>query len=775
MGSGRTERDERLGARHVPALFLLALVLILFVGGWFYADQSRLLRREAQGNVEAIGELRAAELDEWLSARTAEIEVFHNSEPFVRLVDRAIAEPTDADTRRELRQWLANLQANPAYDGVYILDPAGDVTDIVGGVLTDEAHVEEATRELLEERSVTWIDLHRDPHDGAPHLTLVAPLLDPPAAGGRVVGALVVTIDPDQYLYPFLTAWPVPTGSGESLLVRRDGDHALFLSPLRFREDAELEFRVPLSETQLPAVRGVLGEVGPAEGIDYRGEPVVSTVHRISQTGWILVTKIDTAEAYAQVRDRLAAIIVAICAIVLSAAGGALLWWRSRSTRELKARLWLREVIEQSTDEVYAYDPESLRLTFVNQGMTRHLGYEPEELLGVPVLAIKPSFPEREFRAMLDTLRSGAEEVVVFESVHRRKDGSEYPVEVRLHHSETDQGPRFLAIATDITERRRAEEALAEYRDHLERLVEERTEELALTNRELDATNEELQSANEELQCMNEELQCLNEELEASNEELQVTNVELESTTSDLAQANEELAKANDAKSTFLANMSHELRTPLNSIIGFSGILSQGMGGPLNDEQLTQVSMINTSGKHLLSLIDDILDLAKVEAGTVHTHLEQVDVIAVVREVLDTVRPLAEERGLALETRPDTLAALEVCTDPGKLRQILLNLVSNALKFTEGGSVSVTVEPPASGPLRIRVSDTGRGIPRASLSHIFDPFYQVETPGEVKPKGTGLGLPLSQEYARLLGGDITVRSQPGVGSTFTLTLPAQGV
>jgi signal transduction histidine kinase len=199
-------------------------------------------------------------------------------------------------------------------------------------------------------------------------------------------------------------------------------------------------------------------------------------------------------------------------------------------------------------------------------------------------------------------------------------------------------------------------------------------------------------------------------------------------------------------------------------------VLLQGLAGPLQHEQRAQVEMVNRSGRQLLSLIDDVLDLAKVEAGREAVTVERVDPVALACEVAEVVRPLAVDKGLYLETEE---AAFECFffSDEGKLRQILFNLVGNAVKFTERGGVRIMVRCETGHPCEIAVTDTGPGIGAENLSRIFDPFTQVESTNAFKPKGTGLGLPISREYAHLLGGEITVVSEVGVGTTFTVTLP----
>jgi signal transduction histidine kinase len=243
--------------------------------------------------------------------------------------------------------------------------------------------------------------------------------------------------------------------------------------------------------------------------------------------------------------------------------------------------------------------------------------------------------------------------------------------------------------------------------------------------------------------------------------------------TRQLAKTNHELEQANQTKDRFLASMSHELRTPLNGIIGFTGTLLMKLPGPLTVDQEKQLRTVQGSAKHLLSLINDILDLAKIESGTVELSLEPVVCQEVIAEVAAGLRPLAETKALTLEiTLPDH--PIVVQADRRALSQILINLVNNAIKFTEQGSVRLTLsQRHESGQLRteIGVADTGRGIHPEDQAKLFQAFSQVVTSGTRRQEGTGLGLYLSQKLAQLLGGQITVASEYGSGSTFILSFP----
>jgi signal transduction histidine kinase/PAS domain-containing protein len=237
----------------------------------------------------------------------------------------------------------------------------------------------------------------------------------------------------------------------------------------------------------------------------------------------------------------------------------------------------------------------------------------------------------------------------------------------------------------------------------------------------------------------------------------------------DNARLYEEAQEANRAKAGFLATMSHELRTPLNAILGYADLLDLEVAGPLADAQRKQLGRIQAGGRHLLQLIEEILTFSRIEAGREEVHWAPADVGEIAREAAALVEPLAAAKRLGFSVRVGDGAG-EAETDPGKVRQILLNLLSNAVKFTDAGEVALEAEADGGG-WTVRVRDTGIGIEREHAERIFDPFSQVEQSPSRRVEGTGLGLTVSRQLARLLGGDVEMESVPGVGSTFTVRLP----
>ena len=318
--------------------------------------------------------------------------------------------------------------------------------------------------------------------------------------------------------------------------------------------------------------------------------------------------------------------------------------------------------------------------------------------------------------------------------------------------------------------------------------LEEQALELEVQNRQLQEQAAELEQQQQHLQEQATELEMQSEELTHANDELQVVNTELERTVADLEaergvvqEARRAAEMASAAKSEFLATMSHELRTPLNAISGYVDLLTMELRGPVTDAQRKDLTRIKKSGQHLLSLINDILNLSRIESGRLDIQLGDVPLADVLSNVETLMAPQMRARGLTYADAPAD-ASLTVHADAEKLQQILLNLLTNACKFTaSGGSVKVACEivpvvhdGATNGErlVAVGVADTGRGIPAEKLASVFEPFVQIDrqsTPGS--QQGVGLGLAISRHLARAMGGDLTVASVVGVGSTFTLTLP----
>ncbi|MCA9523797.1 MAG: GAF domain-containing protein, partial [Myxococcales bacterium] len=357
-----------------------------------------------------------------------------------------------------------------------------------------------------------------------------------------------------------------------------------------------------------------------------------------------------------------------------------------------------------------------------------------------------------------------------------------------LGEKQTDYLERAMPIIAVTLQSALGRQALAQSLERAQQLTEElqvQQEELRASNEELEEQTMALRQSEERLKAQQEELEVMNVELEEKNELLERQKRAVEVARSDISAKAEQLAQASKYKSEFLANMSHELRTPLNSLLILSRVFADNREGNLTDDQVESARVIYNSGTDLLGLINDILDLAKIEAGRMDLQLGRVALRDLSSTILDSFQHIAEEKGIELRVEIGAGAPGELVTDRKRLHQVLKNLISNAIKFTEVGGATVTFGPvPAdrtltrsdlarSEALAIAVRDTGIGIPHDKQQLIFEAFQQVEGGTTRKYGGTGLGLSITREIVQLLGGEIHVESEPGQGTTFLVVLPTQ--
>jgi PAS domain S-box-containing protein len=383
-----------------------------------------------------------------------------------------------------------------------------------------------------------------------------------------------------------------------------------------------------------------------------------------------------------------------------------------------------RMLTENMKDVVWTADAETQKFLYVSPSVEKLRGYTAAEVMAQPMYAALGQQHQGSasslVRQSIADLRAGKitpETYLKDEFEQPCKDGSRIWTEIITH---LWQNPRtgkieMHGVTRDITERKKAERDLQVYKDHLEELVELRTTELS--------------------------------------------------------EARDQAQAANRAKSAFLANMSHELRTPLTAVIGFAQVMSHSPSTSAKERE--NLGIILRSGEHLLTLINDILDLSKIEAGRVELDQQDLDLGELLRDVTDMMRGRAEAKGLLLVVEQSPAFPRFANTDPGKIRQIIINLIGNAVKFTQAGQVTIRLDASRTSKgqlLKLEVEDTGRGIAEEDLEAVFQPFVQIQSKSRTT-EGTGLGLAITRQYVQMLGGTISVDSRFGKGSCFRLAIP----
>ena len=423
-----------------------------------------------------------------------------------------------------------------------------------------------------------------------------------------------------------------------------------------------------------------------------------------------------------------------------------------------------RLLVESVTDyAIFVLDDTGVIRSW-NPGAQRLKGYTEHEIVGkhfsifYPPEALATGKPEWELKIATSDGR------VEDEGWRVRKDGSRFWANVIITALRDDNGELigFAKITRDLTERRNAEE-------QAQMLAAE-----SAARREAESNNERLMQLSEELQQQAIELEAQTEEAQSLTEELEQLNERLLHETREAEAARAAAETANRAKTEFLAVMSHELRTPLNAIAGYAELLSMGLRGPVTAEQAEDLSRITRSERTLLSLINDILNYARLDAGHVSYAAERVAIRELVADLEVMISPQLRAKALHFSFA-GCEASLAVLADGDKLRQILLNLLSNAIKFTpKGGSIEIACVA-ESTHVEIRVRDTGMGIPAEKLQAIFEPFVQLDRSLTSTQEGSGLGLAISRDLARGMGGDLRAESDRPPGSTFVLSLPRADV
>jgi PAS domain S-box-containing protein/putative nucleotidyltransferase with HDIG domain len=467
---------SKLSSRYLILLFVLVAAGLVGTGLIYSRHVEKLQRENFEHQLSAIAELKAADLAQWRVERLADAAFLSHDAIFAELVQHALAEPRNRQAQERLQRLLQELRETYGYNRVYVLDTLGPTLRPIAAAHVDETSL---AREVLRSGRPAFMDFHRDAPGDTIHLSLLVPILGE-KKDSQPVGVLYIGIDPAPYLYPSIQRWPTPSDSGEALLVRREGEEVVFLNKLRFLKNTALALREPLTKTQLPAVQAALGHEGIAEGVDYRGVPVIASMRPVPGSPWFLVAKIDRAEALAPAQAALWLVAGLVSALLLAAATGVGFLWRQQRLHGAEARACSADALTAAVARLH----EAQRLANIGNWeqnlLTGELHWEKENyrIFGLPpetiasieafLATVHPDDLAFVKQSMKDALEK--QKPYDLDMRIRRPDGTERVVHAggEIDRDANGKPVRFFGTIQDVTEKKRTEEQIQHYLQQLE-------------------------------------------------------------------------------------------------------------------------------------------------------------------------------------------------------------------------------------------------------------------------------------------------------------------
>lgn len=844
------QRKQAGASAYLPLVWLGLIFLLLVAGmttaGYFsYQNFVRQHLALTEKQLVAIAELKVEGLQNWRQERLADANLFYRNVNFSDRVKAYLENPQDAETRARLLNWLEKMVASPEYSRILLLDSQGIerlALPETSKALPKDLPLQAA--DSLNKNEILFIDFHLHPGDNCPCLSMLVPIYDSQDAG-RPLAVLVLRIDPETSLYPYLKQWPVFSETAETLLVRREGNEALFLNPLRFQPQAALNLRIPLTKMEMLAVKAVQGQTGVAKGLDYRGQPALGALHAIPGTPWVLVTHMDIEEVYAPLHERLWQMVTFFGALILAAGTGLGLIWRQQRMRYYRAQAEIAEALRASEERfrlAFETSPDAININrlddgkyiAINQGFTQLTGYTQADVIGKSSLDLNIWDDPQDRQRLVEGLKQSGK-VENLQAHFRRKDGSLGIGLMSAALIELAGIPHILSITRDITEREQIAQALQETEARYRALVEQipaivytdSAEQVGQTlyispqiqtllgyspeewinNNEfwleiMHPEDRERVSANYYQASQNNQpftaeyrlLACDGREVWIRDEATLIYDssgppfwqgILLDITARKYAE--EQVAKYTEKLEEMVDERTRQLKDAQEQLLRQERLAALGqVAGSIGHELRNPLGVIANAVYFLKLVLTDANTTVRDYLDIIENETRTADKI--VTELLDFTRIKSLDRqpvsvselvAHAFErypAPPSVQVTLDippglppVYADRRHVEQILGNLVTNAYQaMSDEGRLSVISEQFSVSSehwIRITVEDSGPGIPPANLEKIFEPLFTT------KPRGIGLGLPVSRKLAEANGGRLEVHSELGKGAAFTLYLP----
>jgi PAS domain S-box-containing protein len=733
-------KPELLNKNFIYLLISIASILLVTGGYIYYRYEEKKIRSEKYNELKAIAELKINQITQWQKERTGNANSISKSPFFSLAIHHYLRDKHRSLSDSNVLNWLLYVKKYYGYEDIFVTTKDGS---IIFSTVPELNKIDSTTtffiNKAFEKNKLVLSYFYECSIHRKVHYDIVAPVTD---ESKTPFAMLIIRTNPADYLYPLVQSWPTPSKTAETLLVRKDGNSVLFLNELRHIKNTAMHLRKPISNKKLPATQAVLGKTGIFEGNDYRNVKVISDIRPVPETPWYMVTKVDKDEILASLQILAISIIVMVSLLILLFSTG-VAWFYHKRQKNIYRNLLVSERKLYEKEEEFRTTLYSIGdgvITTDINGRVRQMNSVAENLTGWKESEAKNENLSKVFRIINEENRTIVESpvdkvlkegMVVGLANHTlliSKDGREIPI--------ADSGAPIKNSAGDITG------VVMVFRDQ----TEDRQAELLLLekNKEIEAQNEEYIQINEEYRILNEELNLAKQKAEESDK----------------------------LKTAFLQNMSHEIRTPMNAIMGFSELLADQYNNKAKLEKYSQI--ITQRCDDLLEIINGLLDIAKIESGQLPVHFEECNLKALFNELTlffkEHQKKIEKNHIKLIVNNVDNNIPIFL-TDKVKLKQIFINLIGNAFKFTDRGRIEVGCSYNGGPSIEFYVLDTGMGIPLEKQEVIFERFTQLSQADNNLYGGTGLGLPIVKGLINLLGGKISLNSVPKQGSTFYFSLP----
>lgn len=829
---------------HLLILSLVFSAVIVAFGLWFYQAQKAAILHRTENELSTVSNLKADEITAWFRERLADAKVLSDNRYLTARAIRYLRNPQTEDGKSILAR-MDGLIEHYKYHEVLLVSETGEIClRSEHGPRQLNPQTRDAIKKALLDREPVLVDLFVDDASHDIFMDVVIPVINEETGAADLRGAVILRIDPEDYLYPLTTKWPTPSETAEILLIRREGEEVLYLNELRHRPEAAMKLRIPLSRTELPSVQAALGGRGILEGTDYRGVRVLISVSRVPNTSWLILAKMDYREILLPFQIQGWLIICLVILSILIATGVFYISWQRNSTEYFRSqyhaqlerqnlqkrydylmksandiillmdkagrfvevneraldaygytkeeffqrlstadiiapqdresfqqkmdeskkagayvregrharkdgsefpveasarwievdgqeyllsivrdvternnlykdKLFFSQTMDASLNELYLFDPVSFHFRYANQGALGNLGYTLDEMKRLTPLDLKAEFTSATFQKILSSLISRQKDLQIFETTHRRKDGTQYPVEVRLQLIDQGSDRVFLAVVLDVTERKKVEQ----FREQLMKSLREKTEEM------------------ENL------LYVSSHDLRSPLVNIQGFSRRLENLVQTLDQSIENSADMEEVRATVLPILKERIPSSLKYILA--------------------------SATKMDTLINGLLRISRLGRAPLNPSL--VDMNQLMQSILATMEHQIQEAGATIEC-----SQLPPCWgDSCQINQVFSNLIDNALKYRDENHplvVQISGEVLAD-QVKYAVEDNGIGIKSEYQKNIWGLFTRIDPLG--KTPGEGLGLTVVKKIVHRLHGTVNLESAPDHGCRFLITLPAR--